>query len=351
MSAAERRLRVGVAGVGSLGFHHARILSDLPDVTLSGVYDVRPGRAHEVAVRVGAAVFPTLDGLLDSADAVVVAVPTSFHEEVAAAALSRGRSVLVEKPIAPTLQSADRILAAAEASGSLIQIGHVERFNPAVIAAGPFLDTPLFIESHRLARFSPRSTDVAVALDLMIHDVDLAQSLVGGPVREITAVGVPVLTERADIANARLVFESGAVANLTASRISVERMRKLRIFQRSGYLSLDLAEGRGEFLRLRRGLPGLAGERPEAWPDGASELARIVERIPIQGDGAEPLRRELENFRDSALGRASPAVSGQEGRAALQLILAIEERIKESALASAASGGTPRHGSWRPPGV
>lgn len=348
MSAAERRLRVGVAGVGSLGFHHARILSGLPGVALSGVYDVRPERAHEVAVRVGATVLPTLDGLLDSADAVVVAVPTSSHEEVAAAALSRGRSVLVEKPIAPTLQSADRILAAAEAAGSLIQIGHVERFNPAVIAAAPFLDTPLFVESHRLAPFSPRSTDVAVALDLMIHDVDLVQSLVGAPVREIAAVGVPVLTARADIANARLVFESGAVANLTASRISVEPMRKLRVFHRSGYLSLDLAAGHGEFLRLRRGLPALADECAEAWPDGAPDLARIVERIPIRGDGVEPLRRELENFRDAVLGRASPAVSGQQGRAALQLILAIEERIQERA---PAAGGAPRHGSRWPPGA
>ena len=349
MSPAERRLRVGVVGVGSLGFHHARILSDLPGVALSGVYDVRPERAHKVAKRVGATVLPTLDRLLDTADAVVVAVPTSSHEEVAAAALSRGCSVLVEKPIAPTLQSADRILAAAKGSGAVIQIGHVERFNPAMIAATPFLDTPLFVESHRLAPFSPRSTDVGVVLDLMVHDVDLVQHLVGMPVREITAVGVPVLTARADIANARLVFESGAVANLTASRISVERLRKLRIFQRSGYLSLDLAEGTGEFLRLRHGLPSLSGQSPQGRPDDAAGLARVVERIPIQGAGVEPLRCELENFRDAALGRVSPAVSGEDGRAALELILTIEERINEGAPASRAPGRATRAGFEQSP--
>jgi predicted dehydrogenase len=319
-------LRVGVVGVGSLGFHHARILADLPGVTMVGVHDTHPERATEVAAQLGTIAHPTLEALLGVSDAIVVAVPTAAHEEVAVAALEHGRSVLVEKPIAPTLVAADRILAAARASGKVVQTGHVERFNPAVIAAEPYLDTPLFVESHRLAPFSPRSTDVAVALDLMIHDVDLVGSLVGTPVRDIAAVGVPVLTGTADIANARLEFESGAVANLTASRISMERMRKLRIFQRSGYLSLNLADGTGEFLRLRGELPALTGGG--AWQGDVLDLAGIVERIPIRGDGVEPLRRELESFRDAALGLAPPAVSGEEGRAALALTLAIQERIQ-----------------------
>ena len=334
-----RPLRVGVVGVGSLGFHHARILSGLPGLAMAGIHDERPERAAEVAAQLKVPLHATLDALLDACDAVVVAVPTTAHERVAIAALERGVGVLVEKPIAPTLEAADRILAAARRSGAVVQIGHVERFNSAVLAAEPYLDAPLFVEVHRLAPFSPRSTDVAVVLDLMIHDVDLVQSLVGTPVREIAAVGVPVLTPTADIANARLVFESGAVANLTASRISLEKMRKIRIFQRSGYLSLNLADGTGEFLRLRGELPMHGGEGPAGWFKGALDLAKIVERIPIKGDGTEPLRRELESFRDAALGEALPAVSGEDGRAALAVILEIQARIQRTAEESWAPAG------------
>ena len=323
-------LRVGVVGVGSLGFHHARILRDLPGVTMVGVYDTQPERSQEVGSQLGVPVLETLEALLEVVDAVVVAVPTTAHEQVAVAALERGIAVLVEKPIAPTLEAADRILAEARKSGAVVQIGHIERFNAAVVAAEPYLDTPLFVESHRLAPFSTRSIDVAVVLDLMIHDVDLVGSLVGTPVRDIDAVGVSVLTHSADIANARLVFESGAVANLTASRISVERMRKLRIFQRSGYLSLNLADGTGEFLRLRGELPSLGGSGPAPWTAGALDLSTIVERIPLQGSGSEPLRLELESFREAALGRALPVVSGEDGRAALAVTLSIQERIQRT---------------------
>ena len=326
-------------GVGSLGFHHARILADLPRVTMVGVFDIRPERSQEVGRQLGVPVLETREGLLAVADAVVVAVPTTAHEEVAVAALESGVAALVEKPIAPTLDAADRILAQARRSGAVIQIGHVERFNPAVVAAEPFLEEPLFVESHRLAPFSPRSTDVAVVLDLMIHDVDLVGSLVDAPVRDIDAVGVPVLTHRADIANARLVFESGAVANLTASRISLERMRKIRIFQRSGYLSLNLADGTGEFLRLKGELPALGGASGASWAAGSLDLSTIVERIPLQGDGNEPLRRELESFRDAALGISPPVVSGEGGRAALAVTLAIQERIRSTVDGSSALTG------------
>jgi len=332
-------LRMGVVGVGSLGFHHARILADLPGVTMEGVYDIRPDRSQDVGSQLGVPVLETREALLAVADAVVVAVPTTAHEEVAVAALESGVAVLVEKPIAPTLDAADRILAQARRSGVVIQIGHVERFNPAVVAAEPFLDEPLFVESHRLAPFSPRSTDVAVVLDLMIHDVDLVGSLVDAPVRDIDAVGVPVLTHSVDIANARLVFESGAVANLTASRISLERMRKIRIFQRSGYLSLNLADGTGEFLRLKGELPALGGASGASWAAGALDLSTIVERIPLQGDGGEPLRRELESFRDAALGISPPVVSGEGGRAALAVTLAIQERIQSKVDGSSALMG------------
>lgn len=319
--------RIGVAGVGSLGRHHARILSSLPGVRSAGVFDVLAERAGEVGQAFGVPTFPSLDALLEVCDAIVVAVPTAAHEEVACAALDRGIHVMVEKPLAPSLDAADRILAAGATSGAVVQVGHVERFNPVVLAASEYLDEPLFIESHRMAAFSPRSTDVAVVLDLMIHDVDLVMRVVGKPIVEVAAVGVPVLSGSIDIANARLTFEGGAVANLTASRVSLERMRKLRIFQRSGYISLDLAGGTGEFLRLRDALPGLAGE---AAGHGirAENLGDIVERIPLVGDGREPLSRELESFRDAIGNGRAPAVSGREGRDALAVTLTIQERIE-----------------------
>jgi len=321
-------LRTGVVGTGSLGFHHTRILRDLPGVRMQGIFEVRDERAREVEKELGVEVKGSLEALLDSVDALVIAVPTVEHEAVAVAALERGIHVLVEKPMAPDLGAADRILAAAEPTDAVVQIGHVERFNPAILAAEPHLDRPLFIESHRIAPFVPRSTDVAVVLDLMIHDVDLVQSLVSEPITDIAAVGLPVLTPNVDIANARLTFKGGAVANLTASRVSMERMRKLRIFQPSGYLSLNLADGTGEFLRLKDGLQGLAsvGEGLDSIPEGG--LGDLVDRVPLKGEKVEPLRRELENFRDACLGHGAPAVSGRDGREALAVTLSIEERIR-----------------------
>ena len=320
-----RRSRIGVAGVGALGYHHARILGGLDGVALSGIHDVRPERAGDVARDLGTTAWASLEALLDASDALVVAVPTCAHEDVALAALGREMPVLVEKPLAPTLAAADRILAAAERGGTFVQTGHVERFNAAVLAALPFLQRPLFIESHRLAPFSPRSTDVAVVLDLMIHDVDLVMGLVGAPVVELAATGIPVLTSSVDIANARLTFAGGAVANLTASRVSRQRVRKLRVFQPSGYLSLDLAEGTGEYLRLRCDLADLQA-RAAAGP-GAADLSEVVEQLLLRGDGVEPLRRELEDFRNAVRGHSKPAVTGDDGRAALAVALAIQERI------------------------
>lgn len=319
--------RIGVAGAGSLGFHHVRICRDLPGARSAGFYEPRAERAREVEGELGVPAAASLEALLEGCDGVVVATPTTTHEEVAVQALAAGVHVLIEKPIAADLAEADRILAAAEASGRFVQVGHVERFNRAIMGARPYLDEPLFVESHRLAPFTERGTDVAVVLDLMIHDVDLVGSLVGRPVAGIDATGVPVLTPSVDIANARIRYESGAVANLTASRVSMERMRKIRIFQRSGYLSLNLADGSGQFLRLKEDLPALQGVLAEegALPPGG--LLSLVERIELDAEPVEPLRLELESFRDAILGAAPPAVSGAEGRAALALALEIEQRI------------------------
>jgi predicted dehydrogenase len=315
---------MGVVGVGSLGFHHARLLRDLPEVELVGVHDLDAARLAEVGGALGVPTEAALDRLLDRVDAAVIAVPTVAHEEVAVAALERGVHLLVEKPIAPTLAAADRILAAAERSGALVQIGHIERFNGALRACEAYLDEPLFVESHRLAPFGVRGTDVAVVLDLMIHDLDLVLSLMRRPVIALAAAGVPVLTASPDIANARLEFEGGGVANLTASRVSMERLRKLRIFQRSGYLSLDLAAGTGEFLRLRSGVSFSPGA-----PFQATSLSDLVERITFESDGPDALSCELESFVGAVLGRHPVVVTGEAGRRALAVALDIIRRIEE----------------------
>ena len=308
-------LPVAVVGVGSLGFHHARILRSLPGARLVGIHDANGARAAEVAAQLGTEAFADFEKLLGRCDAAIIAVPTSEHASVALRAIERGVNVLIEKPIASSLAEADLILAAAERSGSFVGIGHVERFNAAFRACAEMLHEPRFVESHRLAQFNPRGTDVAVVLDLMIHDIDLVLSLVRDEVDSTDAVGVPVLTPNVDIANARLRFAGGAVANLTASRVSAERMRKLRVFQRSGYLSLDLARGSGEFFRLRAPITAadLQGNIPA--------LEQLVERREIVGAPGEPLHAELTAFIASVQGTGDGVATGLEGRRALAVAL------------------------------
>lgn len=323
-------IKVGVAGVGSLGFHHARILREVEGAALVGFYDSRPERRDDVSAELSVPALPTLEALLDQVDALIVAVPTTAHEEVASAALERGIHVMIEKPIAPSLDAADRILEKAAAGGAMVQIGHVERFNAVLRAGEPYIQDPLFVETHRLSPFGMRGTDVAVVLDLMIHDLDLVLSLMKRPIASIAAVGVPVLTASPDIANARLEFEGGGVASLTASRVSLERMRKIRFFQRSGYMSLDLAAGTGEFLRLKREISFDGAE-----PFSVAALADVIERIPLKGDGGEPLRLELESFVASIRGERPVAVSGEDGRralaAALEAVKSIERHVAQAA--------------------
>lgn len=323
------RPRIGVVGVGALGRHHARVASGLGGAVCAGIFDTDEARSRLIARELGVRVHPSLEALLEASDGVIVAVPTTAHEEVALKAVDAGVHVFVEKPLAADVAGADRILHAARSRGVLVQTGHVERFNPALVAALPHIDRPLFVESHRLAPFTPRSLDVAVVLDLMIHDVDLLCSLVGEPVAQVAATGVPVLSRYVDIANARIAFEGGAVANLTASRVSVKKVRKLRIWQRSGYLSLDLAAGKGEFYRLKEGISALDGP---SLPEGVRSLAglsSVVERIRIRGGRAEPLALEQASFRDAVAGLAPPPVTGEDGRRALQLALAIQQQIED----------------------
>jgi predicted dehydrogenase len=317
-------VRIGVIGAGSLGHHHVRLLRDIPGARLVGFYELRPERGREVSAELGVAALPTLDALLDEVDAVTVVVPTVAHHAVAKAALERGIHVMIEKPIAATLDEADELLAAAKRSGALVQTGHVERFNRAIRGALPYIDGPRFIESDRLAPFNPRGSDVAVVLDLMIHDIDLVRTLVGGHVDDLQAVGVPVLTPSVDIANARLSFDTGAVANITASRVSRERLRKIRIFQRTGYLSLDLAAGSGEFYRLRTDVDfSQIAKAPLA-------LEAFVERVVLEAEEGEPLRLELESFVAAVQGRSKVVVSGADGREALAVALRINREIERT---------------------
>jgi predicted dehydrogenase len=330
-------IRVGVVGTGALGYHHARILKELAGPSLAGFHESNAERAATVARELGLRAYPTLDALLADVDAVSIVVPTPAHFAVASAALEAGKHVLIEKPITATLAEADELLAMAKRRGVLVQIGHIERFNRAVRAALPHVEAPLFLDSDRLAPFNPRGSDVAVVLDLMIHDIDLLLLLVKSQVRDVAASGIPVLTPTPDIANARVTFNTGAVATITASRVSRERTRKLRIFQRNGYLSLDLGAGTGELYRLRRDVD-LATLIRQAQP-----LEAFVERVPLEAPEGEPLRLELESFLAALRGDGPVAVTGEAGRDALAVALRIMNDIERSlplatGLPAAASG-------------
>jgi predicted dehydrogenase len=316
--------RVGVVGVGGLGFHHARILRDLPELQFGGFHDSRPDRAAAVASELGITAHDSLESLLSAVDAVTIAVPTPAHFDVAGRAIAAGKHVLIEKPITTTVAEADELLALADRNGVIVQIGHVERFNAAIRAALPHIDEPRFIQSERLAPFNPRGSDVAVVLDLMIHDIDLILTLAVGDAESIAAVGVPVLTPTVDIANARITFASGAVATFTASRISRERVRKIRIFQKTGYLSLDLATGAGEFYRLNRNLS------PEMLAAGPLDFSKFVERTELRAPEGEPLKLEFESFARALKGEAPPVVTGEDGRRALKVALEIVQEIERT---------------------
>ena len=311
--------RVGVVGAGSLGFHHIRILRDLPGIQFSGFAEAKPERRAEVEKELRVKSHRTLESLLEASDAVVIVVPTSTHFAVASAAIGQGKHVFIEKPITTTLEEADSLLDLAKKKGVMVQVGHIERFNRAVRAALPHVKKPRFIDSERLAPFSPRGSDVAVVLDLMIHDIDLLLTLVGSGAKDISAVGVPVLTPMLDIANARVTFTSGAVANITSSRISREKKRKIRIFQQSGYLSLDLAAGTGEFFRLRSDID------PRTAP---ADMMALVDRVKLEAPDGEPLKLELVSFVAALRGKGPIVVTGEEGRLALSVALRIVKEIE-----------------------
>ena len=318
-------MRVGVVGAGALGFHHIRLLKRIDGSDLVGFYDHNPTRSAQVAKELETTAFPSLEALLDRVDAVTVVVPTPVHADVGLPVLERGLHALVEKPLADTLPSAEQLVHTARERGLCLQVGHVERFNRAVRAAAPYLEEPRFLQTERLAPFQPRGTDVAVILDLMIHDLDLILELVRSEVGEVRATGVPILTPHVDIANARVEFANGAVAIITASRVSRERTRKLRIFQPTGYFSLDLAQGDGHFYRLKSGWQGF----------GATRMEDIVEHVRLDAPEAEPLKLELESFLRAVRGDGDVVVTGAAGLQALTLAYRVADAINASPLAAA----------------
>jgi predicted dehydrogenase len=327
-------LRIAVVGAGAFGRNHLRVYRELEQagqaIQLAAVVDRDPAVAAEAAAKFGIPGFATIEECLAAAgplDAASICVPTVHHASAAAPLLAAGLDLLIEKPLAASLADADRILELSRKHGCIVQPGHLERFNPAVTAARQHLHKPMFFEVHRLSVFTPRSLDVDVVLDLMIHDLDIVLNLVASPVREVRAVGLPVLSRKVDIANVRIEFENGCIANFTASRISTERVRKMRFFQPHQYLSLDFA--RQDLLMID--VTAAAGM------DAAqlAALAQMAEQHPSAGlslkkvsvEQGEPLRLEIASFLDAVRTRATPLVSAEDGRAALALALEINQAI------------------------
>ncbi len=314
-----QKLRVGVVGVGHIGREHARIYSLLEDVQLVAVYDIDPAVSRSIAQQYDIRSCASLQDLVEQVDAVSVATPTSTHFEVAKPFLTAGRSVLLEKPITDSPDPARELVRLARAHGAVLQVGHIERFNPVLRVLEERLTHPRFIEAHRLSPYPGRSTDIGVVLDLMIHDLEVILHLVRSPIQSIDAVGVAVLSQGEDIANARIRFENGCVANITTSRISPEKMRKIRIFQEDTYISLDYQNQSGEIYRKVK-----------------SQILR--ERVPLEKE--EPLRLELQSFAECARVRREPVVSGEQGAAALDVAIEITDRIW-SVNAGRAGGPSP----------
>lgn len=304
----EKKSRVAIIGAGAFGRNHVRIAASMPEVELAGVVDANPERAASAAAEFGCPAFSDYRDLAGKLDAAIIAVPTTLHEEIGCALLESGVDVLIEKPIAASLEGARRLVETAERHGKILQVGHLERFNPAVEALERAQTHPLFFEVHRLSLFTPRSLDVDVVLDLMIHDLEIILALTGRMPKEIRAAGIQILSPKVDIANVRLEFSGGCIANLTASRASTEKVRKLRLFQPHEYLSVDYS--RQELMRIR------VGENRQIQ----------FEMMPVAKD--EPLKREWVEFLDCVRERREPRVSGRTAMAALEVALNVLDKIE-----------------------
>ena len=308
-------IKAGVIGVGYLGRFHAQKYQALEDVELVGVADVDPDRGRQVAEECSCAHFTDYKELLKLVDAVSIVVPTSIHHQIASEALSAGVDVLLEKPMTITLAEADDLIGLAEENQLILQVGHLERFNPAVLAMKPFLTTPVFIESNRISTFKQRGVDVDVVLDLMIHDIDIVLTIIDSPLKTIHTVGAPVVTNTTDIANARLIFENGATANITVSRISLTNVRKMRVFQPGSYINVDFANKKIMTIELQDEL------LKSGMPKHSTDIKSFA--------GEDALLNEISHFVDHVRSRTRPDVSGIEGRRALEVVMQVMDQIKE----------------------
>ncbi len=313
---ASERLRIGVVGTGYLGKFHARIYNDMPDVNLVGIADIDEDAARAVAKDCGDC--PTYTDslkLLDKVDAVSIVVPTEHHLEVSRPFLEKGIHMLLEKPVAPSYEESLEIVELAEKSGAILQIGHLERYNAGVMALAERVKTPRFIEVHRLGPFVARATDVDVVTDLMIHDIDIVMALVGSPIKNLSAMGTPVITDHIDIANARIEFENGAVANVSASRVSNKKFRRIRVFERDHYYGLDYTDQRLDIVTAQR------KDVDQEWPEIVTEKVEIEPRLPLNA--------ELEDFINNIRNGSTPLVTGRVGLEALRVALLVKEKMAE----------------------
>jgi len=315
-------IKVGVVGVGKLGSNHTRIYASDKRISEIFIYDINPARSDEVASMYGAKVCSTVEDVLEESDVVSICTPASTHSEIAMKAFEMGIDVLVEKPIASSVVDASRMVSLAKKRKCILQVGHIERFNGAFQAVASFIDNPLFVESHRLATFSNRGTDVSVVHDLMIHDLDLVLSILGNvSVDDVRASGAGVLTGSADIVNARIEFSNGCVANVTASRISRKPLRKIRFFQQSRYASVDLIE---------KSVEAFEKIDPPAEANSLRDNASFFfSQVKIDVDKTEPLKKEISSFLDAVIERSKPPVTGEDGLRALKLADIIIERLKK----------------------
>ncbi len=323
------KVKIGVVGVGHLGQTHARLLRQVADAELAGIYDIDATKSQSLAAELGVNAFASLDEMMNSVEAVSIVAPTSFHYELASMFMKEGKHCFIEKPITSTVEEAEMICKLADEKKVKVQVGHIERFNPAVLALSNLKLEPMFIESHRLAQFKPRGIDVAVVLDLMVHDIDLILNFVKSPVASIDASGVGVISDTVDIANARIKFTNGAVANLTSSRISQRQMRKMRLFQRDAYISIDFADGIAEVYR--------ATKPDQSAPIGINlgtigigDATRIVSYEQPEAPQVNSLKLELELFVKSILENSPTAVSADEALKVMVVADSIVKQIEES---------------------
>ena len=322
---AKPKIRCGVAGVGSLGQHHARIYSTLPGAELAGIYEQNDARAAEICAKFNCRRFATLEELGDECDAASVVVPTDRHADVALPLLAKKTHLLIEKPICASLEEAEQVLAAAREHGCIVQVGHIEHFNPVMAFLEKQVDHPQYLTAERLAPYQPRGTEVGVVLDLMIHDIGIVLALIKSPIAKIDSVGVNVLSKTEDIANARIQFENGCVANLSASRMSLKKAREIRVFQDNAYLSLNFMEQKGHLVKKSDIIA--YGLKMKIGLVKAGDVSSIpVKEIPIEK--GEPLALELASFVESVTKAQQPKVGAALGKSALEVAITITEQIR-----------------------